>query len=117
MSLAYLCSLEMEEAGLTPHIETGYYAPQFMLHSREERLAEFVARYAREIGEFEAGAGDVVLFRVAHSFSHAAIIVEWPREIIHAHKLSGKVVAMAPFVADLEGRRVRFFSPWGRDDG
>jgi cell wall-associated NlpC family hydrolase len=101
-----------EEAGVTPHIEAGYYAPQFMLHCREERLAEFVARYAHEIDERDAGPGDIVLYKVGHSFSHAAIIVDWPHEIIHAHMLSRKVIAMEPFSADMHDRQTRFFSVW-----
>jgi cell wall-associated NlpC family hydrolase len=101
------------EAAAIPRVETGYYSPQHMLHDREERLAGFVLRYAREIGEAQAGPGDVVLYKVGRSFSHAAIVVDWPHEIIHAHKLSGKVVAMPPFDADLAGRATRFFSIWG----
>jgi hypothetical protein len=84
-----------------------------MLHSHEELLVDFVLRYAHEIDEAQVGPGDVVLYRVGRSFSHAAIVVDWPREIIHAHKLSNKVLAMRGDVADLEGKRRRFFSIWG----
>jgi cell wall-associated NlpC family hydrolase len=110
---AQLVAAVYEEAGVVAHVDTGYYAPQFMLHSKDERLANFVLRYGREIAEADAKAGDVVLYRVGRSFSHAAIVVDWPREIIHAHKLSGKVVAMDPFAADLGGRPTRVFSVWG----
>ncbi len=109
---AQLVAAAFEEARITAHIDTGNYSPQFMLHSRDERLADFVLRYAHEIAESEVGMGDLVLYRVGHSFSHAAIVVDWPREIIHAHKLSGKVVAMRGDVADLQGKRMRFFSVW-----
>lgn len=110
---AQLVAAAFHEAGVVAHIDTGHYSPQFMLHHGEERLAAFVMRYASEIDEARAGPADVVLYKVGRVFSHAAIIVEWPREIIHAHKLSGKVVAMAPDIADLQGRAKRFFSVWG----
>ena len=65
---------------------------------------------AREITEAEVGAGDIVLYRVGRAYAHAAIVVDWPRAVIHAHKLSGKVVEMPAFDADMQGRKVRFFS-------
>lgn len=110
-----------EEAGLVPHIETGHYSAQFFLHHPEERLAEFISRYAREIEEARVGPGDVVLYKVAKCFAHAAIVVDWPREVIHAHKQSGKVIAMPAFHADMQvyrdgrmrGRETKFFSIWG----
>lgn len=107
---AQLVAAVYEEAGIVPHVETGFYAPQFMLHSREERLVNFVLRYAHETDV--ANPGDLVLYRFGKSYSHAAIVVDWPREIIHAHKMSGKVVAMNPFATDLCGRNMRFFSVW-----
>ena len=100
-------------AGLIEPVDTGYYSPQHMAHSSTPLLVDFVLRYSHEIDEAHAGTGDVVLYRFGRSFSHAAIVVEWPREIIHAHKLSGKVVAMRGDVADLGGRPTRFFSFWG----
>lgn len=110
---AQLLAAVYHEAGVVERVDTGTYSPQFMLHDRRERLAEFVGRYSREIAEADAGPGDVVLYRVGKSFSHAAIIVEWPHNIIHAHKLSGKVVAMDGRAADLQSRPTRFFTPWG----
>jgi hypothetical protein len=109
---AQLLAAVFHEAGIVGEVLTEPYSPQFMLHSREEKLAEFVGRYGREIQASEVGAADVVLYRVGKSFSHAAIVVDWPRAIIHAHKLSGKVVEMNGEVADLQGRQTRFFSPW-----
>jgi cell wall-associated NlpC family hydrolase len=108
---AQLVAAVYEEAGIVPHVDTGFYAPQFMLHSREERLVNFVLRYADESDV--ANSGDLVLYRFGKSYSHAAIVVDWPHEIIHAHQMSGKVVVMNPFAADLYGRDMRFFSVWG----
>ena len=110
---AQLIAAVYEEAGLTAHIDTGYYPPQHFLHSDGEQLATFLSRHAAEIDAARAGAGDVVIYRYGRAYAHAAIIVEWPARIVHAHKLSGKVVEMAPFAADLGGRPTRFFSVWG----
>jgi cell wall-associated NlpC family hydrolase len=110
---AQLLAGAFEEAKIVPHVETGFYSAQFFCHHSDERLAAFVLLYAHEIAESAVGPGDVVLYRVGRSFSHAAIVVDWPGDVIHAHKLSGKVVEMRGDVADLEGRPTRFFSVWG----
>ena len=110
---AQLIAGVFEEAGVVGHVDTGHYSPQHFLHSDGEQLATFVSRYAREITEAEVNPGDVVLYRVGRAYAHCAIVVDWPGAIIHAHKLSGKVVEMRAFDADMQGRKVRFFSPWG----
>ena len=107
---AQLVAAAFQEAGVLPYIETGAYAPQFMLHSRDEKLVEFILRYGREIDEATVGMADVVVYRVGRSYSHAAIVVDWPGAILHAHKLSGQVVEMDGRTADLAGRATRFFS-------
>lgn len=109
---AQLVAAAYEEAGLTSRIETGHYSPQHMLHGHEELLAEFVGRHAREIEESAVGPGDIVIYRVGRVFSHAAIVADWPRAIVHAHQLSGQVVEMGGFDADLKGRKTRFYSIW-----
>jgi cell wall-associated NlpC family hydrolase len=101
-----------ETAGVTGHVEIAPYSAQIMLHSADEMVVGYLLRYGREIEEAQARMGDVVLYRVGRSFSHAAIIVEWPSRIIHAHALSGRVVEMDGRVADLARRPVRFFCPW-----
>lgn len=107
-----LLAAAYEAAGVTGHVEIAPYSPQIMLHRGEETVIPYLLRCGREIPEAEARAGDVVLYKVGRSFSHAAIIVDWPTRIIHAHSKSGKVVEMAGNVADLDGRATRFFTPW-----
>ena len=99
-------------AGVTGHVEIEPYSLQIMLHSRKETVIPYLLRCGREIAEGEARAGDVVLYRIGNSYSHAAIVVDWPRCIIHAHALSGKVVETDGHTADLSGKPTRFFSPW-----
>ena len=100
------------EAGVIAPMQIEQYGAQLMLHSRRETVIPYLLRCGREIAEADAGPGDVVLYKIGHSFSHAAIVVDWPTRIIHAHALSGKVVEMAGNVADLAGKPTRFFSPW-----
>ena len=90
------------------------YAPDWFAHTAEQRLRAEVMRHGFEIAEPEVKPGDVVLYRLGRVYAHAAIVVDWPREIIHAHLLSRMVRAMAPFDADLRRRRdVTFYSLWG----
>lgn len=108
----HLIAAVYEEAGVTAHVEIEPYSVQVMLHKADETVIAYLLRYGREIAEAEAQPGDVVLYRVGRSYAHAAIIVDWPTRIVHAHALSGKVVEMDGRVADLDGRKTRFFSPW-----
>lgn len=108
----HLIEAAYREAGVIEGVEIEAYSPQIMLHRGEETVIPYLLRYGREIPESEARAGDVVLYKVGRSFSHAAIIVDWPTRIIHAHSKSGKVVEMAGNVADLDGRATRFFTPF-----
>jgi cell wall-associated NlpC family hydrolase len=103
-----------EESGALAHVETPDYSPQFFLHKKgDERLIAEVMRYdAHEIEEINVGPGDLVLYKMGHSFAHAAIVADWPNEIIHAHGLSRGVIAGRPFEHDLAGRSVKFFSLW-----
>lgn len=109
---AQLVAAVYEEAGILEPVDTGHYSPQFFLHHGEERLINFILRHAREIDEPNVMPGDIVVYKVGRVFAHAAIVIDWPREIIHAHKLSGKVIRMSPFDADMNGRAARFFSRW-----
>lgn len=98
------------EAGIVPPFEVPRYQSQWFLHRAEELLMNFVLQYAREIDETEARSGDLVLYRIGRAYAHAAIIIAWPEEIIHAHKLSGMVLSARPFDNDLRHAPVKFFS-------
>ena len=111
---AQLLCLVYAEAGIIPEFDPGYYPVQQFLHDHAEReiMIGFVSRFAREIPEAEVKPGDVVLYQIARAYAHAAIVVDWPGEVIHAHKLSNRVIAMPAFAYDMEGRKTRFFSFW-----
>lgn len=98
-----------ERAGLAPHVEPPFYVPDWHMHREAERYLEGLLRYAREI----AGPplpGDIALFRFGRTFSHGAIVVEWPR-LIHAYWAIGVVWGDAT-LHPLKRRAVRFFTPF-----
>ena len=97
-----------ERAGLLPHVDVPFYVPDWHLHRDAERYLEGLLGYAREI----AGPplpGDVALFRFGRTFSHGAIVVEWPR-LIHAYWAAGAVVWGDATLYPLADRLVRFFT-------
>ncbi|MDP8997126.1 MAG: NlpC/P60 family protein [Pseudomonadota bacterium] len=96
--------------GATPQFETPRYVAQWFLHRDEERLMDFVKQFGKEIQEADAKAGDLVLYKIGRAYAHAAIIIDWPNEIIHAHFQSRMVVRAMPFELDLRGLPVKFFS-------
>lgn len=99
--------------GATPQFETPNYVDQWFMHQTEERLRDFVLQFGKQIAEEHAKAGDLVLYKIGRAFAHAAIIVDWPNEIVHAHLLSRMVVRAMPFSFDLKGKETQFFSLWG----
>jgi len=103
-----------ERAGVACHIEPPFYVPDWHLHRDAERYMEGLLFYARPI-DGSPLAGDIALFRFGRTFSHGAIVVEWPR-LIHAYWAIGVVWGDAALYP-LKGREVRFFSPFPRSCG
>ena len=103
-----------EKAGVIPHVEVPFYAPDWNLHRDAERYLEGIMRYAREVrrrGNTDPPQpGDVAVFRFGRCFAHGAIVVEWPR-LIHAWHNAGVVYADAT-QGQLAGRAVRIFDPF-----
>lgn len=103
------------ETGLRTAIEpTGVYSHQWMLHRDDDRLVEFIKRYAGEVAEGDAREGDLVVYRVGRAFAHVAIL-SGGGKIVHAHKTSGCVIETGIGDYDLGERDKRWFSPWRRD--
>lgn len=97
-----------ERAGVTGRIEPPFYVPDWHLHRDAERYMHGLLRHARAIDVPEAG--DVALFRFGRTFSHGAIVAEWPR-LIHAYWAIGVVWGDA-LRFPLGDRPVRFFTPF-----
>ena len=99
-------------ARVIPPTDVGDYSPQWMLHRSTELYLAWVLRFAREIAPEAVGQGDFAVWRFGRTFSHGAIVLDWPR-IIHASAPAACVcLADATRDADLASRPVRFFSPW-----
>jgi len=101
--------LEVFEAvGILPHIEPAHYARDFMLHRNEEWFLELVQKYADEIFETPLIAGDVILYRNGRSYSHGAIVIDWPL-IIHASATEGIVCYGNAALTPLSQKKQRYF--------
>ena len=100
------------ETGLRAIHPTGNYSAQWFLHREDDRLVEFIKRYAVEIDESRAREGDLVVYKIGRAFAHVAILTG-PGTIIHAHKQTGMVCEARVDSYDLAGGERRYFSPWG----
>jgi cell wall-associated NlpC family hydrolase len=71
-----------EKVNLIPHISPAHYSIDFMMNREEEWYEKLILDYAFEIFRNPL-PGDIILYRHGRSFSHGAIVIEWPK-IIHA---------------------------------
>jgi cell wall-associated NlpC family hydrolase len=79
------------------------YSPQQWLNSPsqtdkmhlrvEDRTAiEIVEKYSyREISESAVRMGDLIVYKIVNSWTHGAIVIEWPGYIVHAVKGLGVI--------------------------
>lgn len=108
---AHFLARVYEEAGVIERPEIENYSPQWFLHREEEKFIGYVLQCGgREIREHEARQGDSVLYRIGRCYAHGAIIVSWPREIVHAYLIAHMVRAQGGRDGDLARLPVRFFS-------
>lgn len=76
-----------QAAGLIAPPNAGPYPADWHLHRDAERYLQTVFRDAVErppVAERTPEPGDVVLFRFGRTFSHGAIVIDWP-VIVHAY--------------------------------
>lgn len=88
--LMLICEV-YESAGLVPHIVPEAYPMDWHLNRDEERYMAGLERYCERVDAPQPG--DVVLYRFGRAASHAGIVSDWPREIIHAYRGQGVVLA------------------------
>jgi len=95
-------SAAVSSAGSTPDT-----TPDWHMHRDAERYLDRLLRYAHELDRLPL-AGDVAVFRFGRTFSHGAIVTEWP-VVIHAYWAvgAGRVGDVTRY--PLAGREVRFF--------
>ena len=97
-----------ERAGVVGHIVVPHYSPDWHMHRDAEKYMEGLLGYTHEVEAPQAA--DIALFKFGRTFSHGAIVVEWPR-LIHAYWAIGVVYGDATMFP-LRDREVRFFSPF-----
>jgi cell wall-associated NlpC family hydrolase len=103
-----------EEAGLLPPITIPPYSHQAHLNRQGAMYLPIVERHAkREIGQEQAGPGDVVMYFIARSWSHGAVILSpgFPR-IIHADMAARHVIIGEGDQGFFKNVQRRFFSWW-----
>lgn len=108
---ATLVQAVYEAVGLLPPIALGRYdaAAAWAAAGGDAQYVGTLAAYARAIPEAAAGMGDLVMYRLGRGWSHSAIIVRWPGEVIHALVEPG-VIATTGHTGRLASRAVRFWS-------
>ena len=85
------------------------YPQDFALHSSDERFLCNIERYAVKVDSPQTG--DIAVFKYGRCYSHAAIVIDYPR-IIHAKINEGVTLDLAT-QGDLLNRSVRFYTLFG----
>lgn len=89
------------EAGLVANFNTGFYTSDWHLHRHENKYLEFVEQHLGRFDDVEASvdqrmiddpsfelpAGVVIVFQVGRTYSHGAMVTQWPF-IVHAYQPS-----------------------------
>ena len=101
-----------ESVGCMPHVDPGYYPPDFHVHQDLEWYAGILRDHCIEFGGKDALPADIVLFKMSDAkvFSHGAIIVDYPW-VIHAAFAQKRVVLGDATNGWLRSLSRRFFRP------
>ena len=76
-----------ERSGITGHIPTPKYPPDWHMHREDPRYLTGVLQFCKEVDPppiREPKPGDVVLWKFGLSYSHGGIVIAWP-VVIHAY--------------------------------
>lgn len=86
------------------------YTADWMMHRDEEQFLSFVLPHAREIPEADLQPGDLVIWKFGRTFSHSAIVLDYPT-VLHAVIRGGAVIRADMTVdVDLIDRPRKYFS-------
>jgi cell wall-associated NlpC family hydrolase len=101
----------MVEAGMIEDFVLPYWDPhQWLRRDYEDRqYLETLLRIADEIQEKDVLPADLVLYRVANSYTHGAIVIEWPSYVLHCIKERGVCGSHGTEEGMLRNRKRRFF--------
>ena len=114
------------EAGLIERFDPGKYTRDWHLHRDEERYLQTVEKYAgppikdntsihlwAEEG-YQPLTGDILVWRVGRTFSHSAIVTDWPF-VIHSSAPSQIVEEVEITPGPVFNRPVKVYSLWRAD--
>jgi len=110
-------------AGMTDRFEVEAYNHDWHLHRDEERYLAKVEQYLARLDEddlplaerspsFHVKPGNVLTWRVGRTYSHGAIVTEWPL-IIHASFPARAVVEESIEGGIMAVKPMRVYSLWG----
>lgn len=104
-----------EEAGLIDLVPIPHYGPQAHLNRQASMYLGILMQYAHEIKREEIEIGDVVMFRIARTWSHGAMIIPpgWPF-ILHAWMPARGVIRGKADDGMLRNCEKRYFSFFNR---
>lgn len=109
------------ESGVNEDFDPGFYTPDWHLHRSHEKYLEFMERYLVRIDEewddkpfgqrdgWIAPPASVVVVRYGRTFSHSALVSNWP-SIIHSNVHDGCVVECSIKGSMLEERPLRTYA-------
>lgn len=90
---------------------------KFSLRVEDTTFLDIVLKFARrEITEKEVLPGDFVIYKVASSWTHGGVIINWPDNIIHPVKGLGVVSSHGTKEGFLLNRPRRFFSVFTKEE-
>jgi cell wall-associated NlpC family hydrolase len=108
-------------AGLMPDYNPPHVPEQWHLHKDApgfdpEMYLRQIEKFAHEIPA-NPGPGDIAMFWWGHAYSHSAIVVRWPTELVHCFFVAGVQFVNAEIDPYLKRFRwahpPRFFSVFG----
>lgn len=118
-AMLLICVYSAPSVGLIKYFEPDHYPEDWAQNNFDERYLSYVIEYAEETKT--PGPGDIVVYKVGHSFSHAGIVVEWPL-IIHSSKIDRMTTladarACHRLLTNKDGtpRDHAFYTHWTRD--
>src|SRR6185437_2081521 len=98
-----------QECGVLPReYRPPQYSVQWHLHRSEELYLNEIEKFVAEIDSLPQPA-DFIVFRFGRTFSHGAIVVEWPI-VIHAYIPHGVLLSDALRDGELLGREHKCFA-------
>ncbi len=79
-------------------------------HVVDTTYLDTLLQFAVEITEAEVKPGDLVLYKVIHSWTHGAIVVDWPNYVLHPLVGRGVIGSHGTKEGFLLNRPRRFFT-------